>query len=283
MLGTFEYTRPRDLDEACRVLAEASGEARVLAGGTDLFVELRNGVRTPDLLIDIKGLEALRRIEHSDRVLRIGAAVPLNAIAETSAVREAAGGLVDALLSIGTYQLRNRATLAGNLCNGSPAADSAPMLLALGASVVAQSRKGERTIPLDEFFLGAKRTCLSPTELVTAVEIPQSPHTTRTAFVKQQRIRGHDLALVNVAGTYVPATGTLRIAIGSCGPTPILLPEIDVHSVGLPRLAREAVALALRSVSPIDDVRSSASYRLAVLETWIERLIDRLIGEGGGL
>ena len=279
MLGGFDYVCARSVDEACRLLAEP-GDARVLSGGTDLLVEIRNGLRSPGLLVDVKRIDRLRRLETSGAELVIGAAVPLNVLVEHREVRRSFQALADAALSIGTYQLRNRATLAGNLCNASPAADSAPVLLTLDARLSVASPDGMRTIPISELFTGVKRTCLGPADVVTDVRIPTPSKLRRTAFLKQQRIRGHDLAVVNVAGSYAPGDRALRIAVGSCAPTPILLDPVDA-SGSHEAIAERVVELAEAATEPISDVRASAAYRRAVLPVLLRRLVERLLDGGG--
>lgn len=279
MLGEFDYVRARSVGEACRLLEEEE-DAEVLAGGTDLLVAIRNRTRTPRLLVDIKGIEELGGLDANDSEVVIGAVVPLNVVAEHRRIRDALPSLAEAAVSIGTYQIRNRATLAGNLCNASPAADSAPALLTAGARVSIAGPRGARTIPVSELFTGVKRTCLLAGELVTDIRVPASHGERRTAFAKQQRIRGHDLAIVNAAGTYEPATGYLRIAIGSCAPTPILLESIDVKR-RCASLVDHVTQLAVAAVSPIDDVRASAEYRRAVLPAMLRRLIEQLLDKGG--
>ena len=285
MRGNFEYVRTRSIGEATRHLADAEGRAAVLAGGTDLLVNVRNGLATPALLVDIKGIEALDRLEVSerDRTATIGASVPLNRIAENAAIRNLFPAVAEAALSIATYQLRNRATLVGNLCNASPASDSLPPLLVLGARLHMHGEKGEREIPLREFCTGGKQTCLRADEVVTEVRIPQLQDGARMGFIKQQRIRGHDLAVVNVAGAFLPGDKMLKIAIGSCGPTPVLLEPIDLESHSPETLAEEAVRSAKAAVSPISDMRTSATYRSAVLPVLIHRLVERLLTERGAL
>jgi len=279
VLGGFDYVRPRSIEDTCRLLAETK-DARIFAGGTDLLVEIRNGLRSPSLLVDVKKIDELTSLETDGTQWIVGATVPLNVLAERRAIRDALPALADAALSIGTYQLRNRATLAGNLCNASPAADSAPVLLALGASVSVAGPDGLRTVPVSELFTGVKRTCLAPEEIVTDVRIPARPDGMRCAFLKQQRIRGHDLAVVNVAGAYEPGANRLRIAIGSCAPTPILLEPID-GTGSADAIGDHVIALAEAATSPISDVRASAEYRRAVLPVLLRRLIDRLLDGGG--
>ena len=183
--------------------------------------------------------------------------------------------------SIATYQLRNRATAVGNLCNASPAADLAPILLALDASIVVQSARGERTVGIAQLFTGVKKTSLRPGEIATGITVPAPEPKLRSAFLKQQRLRGHDLALVNVAGTYAPASGLLRLAFGSCAPTPVLLAPIDAKGISREAVMDEAARGALAAASPISDVRASADYRRAVLPVLVRRLVATLLQEGG--
>lgn len=280
MLGTFDYARPQSIEEACRLHADAA-DASILAGGTDLLVEIRNHIRSPNLLIDIKGIGGLDRLETDGVEWRIGASVPLNRIAENQAVRGSLPALADAALSIGTYQLRSRATLAGNLCNASPAADAAPVLLTLGAAVSIDGPDGRRRATLGELFTGVKRTSLGPGEIVTTILIPAPAPDLQSAFIKQQRIKGHDLAVINVAGAYDPDEKRLRIAIGSCAPTPVLLEPIDA-TASPASIADQVVEAAEAATSPISDVRASADYRRAVLPVLLRRLVARLLDEGGG-
>ena len=282
MLGAFEYVRARSVEEACRLLAEADADALILAGGTDLLVEIRNGLRSPKLLIDIKGIDELAHFQVDGPEVIIGASVPLNVLAEHRAIRISLRALADAAFSIGTYQLRNRATLAGNVCNASPAADSAPVLLSLDAKVSVVGADGRRTISISELFTGVKRTCLTPGEIVADIRIPAPADGARTAFLKQQRIRGHDLAVVNVAGSYAPGTETLKVAVGSCAPIPVLLDPIDVSGNSLESIVDHVITLAEAATSPISDVRASAAYRRVVLPVLLRRLLDRLLDGGVG-
>lgn len=284
MLGDFEYVRARTIDGACELLRERNGAAVAYAGGTDLLVDVRNGLRAPNLLVDIKGIEPLRRVERADpdSDLVLGAAVPLNRIAEAAPIRDRLPALAEAAASIATYQLRNRATIGGNLCNASPAADLIPPLLVADASLHVVGPNGDRDVSLGAFCTGVKRTCLSCGEIVTEIRIPPVEAGTRTAFLKQQRIRGHDLAVVNLAGAFLPERGIVRVAIGSCSPIPTLLDQIEVGSSSPEAIADEAVRAATAAASPISDVRASAEYRRAVLRVLVRRLIARLLDAKGG-
>lgn len=281
MWGEFEYVQPSTVEDACRLLADGRGGALAYAGGTDLLVDIRNGVRSPKLLVDIKALDPLRELEASDG-LRIGAAVTLNRIVEHAGLRKRLPSLCEAAQSIATYQLRNRATIGGNLCNASPASDTLPPLLAVGAALRIQGIGGSRDLPLDRFCTGVKTTCLGPGELVTEIRVPPIPAGTRTAFVKQGRIRGHDLAVANAAGSLAPADGALRIAIGSCSPTPLLLDAIETVGHSVAAVADEAIRRARAAIAPISDVRASADYRRAVVPVLVGRLVERLMNGKGG-
>jgi xanthine dehydrogenase FAD-binding subunit len=283
VLGAFDYVRAHSVDGACDLLAEAGGDASILAGGTDLLVEIRNGLRSPKLLLDVKSIDELARFEVDGPEVIIGAAVPLNVLVEHRAIRTSLPALADAAFSVGTYQIRNRATLTGNVCNASPAADTAPVLLCLDAHASVVSSSGRRAIPIGELFTGVKRTCLTPDEIVTDIRIHAPTGGTRTAFLKQQRIRGHDLAVVNVAGSYAPDTEMLKVAVGSCAPTPVLLEPIDVSGNSLESIGNRVITLAEAATSPISDVRASAAYRRAVLPVLLRRLLDRLLDGRGGL
>jgi len=280
VLGSFEYKRIRSMEEGCQSLAEAGGDGAVLAGGTDLLVEIRNGLKSPAILIDCKGMDTLKAFSVSHSGSTLGASVPLNRFIEHRGFHTTYPALTNALTSIGTYQLRNRATLAGNICNASPAADSAPVLLVLDAVVEVVGVDGPRTIPIRSFFTGVKKTTLKPDEIVTAIHLPDRSDL-RTAFRKQQRIRGHDLAVVNVAGAFSSAEKTLRFAIGSCAPTPVLLDPIEVDSKNRDAFAEHVVEIVRSSVSPISDVRASSEYRKAVLPVLVKRILHELLAEGG--
>ncbi len=281
MLGRFDYERPTNLADASRLLSEGGDAAAILAGGTDLLVDLRSGRRSLRLLVDVKRVDGFRRLDSGPQgELTIGAAVSLNEILEHAAVRRVYPGLVQSAESVATYQLRNRATAVGNLCNASPAADLAPILLALGATLVVSSTRGERCVPLAELFAGVKRTSLRPDEIATEIRIPAPEPGLRSAFVKQQRLRGHDLAVANGAGALNPSTGTLRLAFGSCAPTPVALSPIETKGVSAVAVADTAARAALAAARPISDVRASAEYRRAVLPVLVRRLVASLLTGG---
>jgi CO/xanthine dehydrogenase FAD-binding subunit len=274
MIRSCAYVKPRGLDEA--FAAQRQQGARLLAGGTDLLVDMRKGLESVGLLVDTKGLEELNVLAiHSGQDATIGGRITLNALIEDARIRKNFPIIADAAGTIATYQLRNRATLIGNICNASPAADMAPPLYVLAAEVLIAGPAGERTLPIGSFFTGVKKTALAKGELVLGVRFPH-PGPARTAFMKKQRIKGHDLASVNVAGLADKAAGTLRICIGACAPTPVLLvgtDELYRMAMGIEALADQAAALALKSIAPIDDVRSSAEYRRDMAQVLVKRIV----------
>ncbi len=277
MLGDFDYVRAGSVEEACALLAENEG-ARILAGGTDLLVNVRNRIISPALLVDIKGIPELGELSLEDG-MRIGAAVPLNVVAENKKIREIYPALAEAAGAVGSYQVRNRATLAGNLGNASPAADTAPPLFVLNAQVEIAGAGGTRTLPVRDLLVGVKRTSLARGEMITAIVLPPT-RGARSAFLKKQRIKGHDLAVVNMAGFYDPSTGKLRVAIGSCAVTPVLLPSLPEPVRGddpLDEVVAELDRIAQEAVRPIDDLRGSAEYRRGLIPVLLRLLLEALL------
>jgi CO/xanthine dehydrogenase FAD-binding subunit len=280
----FRYARPTTLAEAVALLAEEAQPARPLAGGTDLIINLRDGSAKPDVVVDLKGigeLEPTLRVE-ADRLV-VGALAVVEDIAADSTVREAFPALAEAALVVGSVQIRDRATLAGNICNASPAADTAPALLVYDATVVCVGPGGERRVPLDAFFQGAGQTALGRGELVTAIELPLPSVRGGSTHLRRTRRRGHDLASITLA-CLVTADRGMRLAYGSVGPRPVL--RVDPSGVlGDPGSAFEARAAALEplladaSPSP-GSMRASPEYRLAMLRVLALRALgvahDRL-------
>ena len=283
MLGEFEYARAKTVKGGCALLAKAGGRGAVLAGGTDLLVTIRQGRASSGLLVDLKGVKGLLHLTVSPKTgVTIGASVPMHAIVENRGIRSHYCALAEAAWTVGTYQIRHRATIAGNLCNASPAADTATPLLVLDAVLEAASPRGERELPVRDLFVDSKKTSLSFDEIVTAIRIPAVPSTTRTAFLKQQRVRGHDLAILNMAGRYDPATGDLRVAIGSCAKTPVLVPSLDspvLPDAAIADLVLRLEALAAQVVHPINDLRATAEYRRALIPVFLRRLLESLLLE----
>lgn len=280
-MHTFTYARPHSLVEAVGLLEAHGPDARVLAGGTDLIVRLRDGSATPAVVIDIKRIAELRPgIREADGRVVIGATTVMTDVAASPLVRRHFPALAEAAAVVGSVQIRNRATLAGNICNASPAADTVPSLLVHGASVVAEGPGGTRRIPVDELFVRSGVTTLARGELVTGIDLPVPGQRIASVHVRRTRRRGHDLASVTLT-CGVDAAGTTRIAYGSVGPRVLLV--IDESGVlADPAATDEAKAplleamFAAASPSP-RSMRAGPEYRLAMLRVLGRRALAEAI------
>jgi CO/xanthine dehydrogenase FAD-binding subunit len=286
----FAYARPATLAEAVDLLIRHGTGARVLAGGTDLVIRLRDGSYAPSVVVDVKGVPELAPGIRAgdDGGLVIGATTTMTEIAAHPVIRRDMAALAEAAAVVGSVQIRNRATLAGNLVNASPAADTAPALLVHGAVVVAAGLQGTRRIPLDVFFVRSGITILEPGELVAAVELPAGPSRIASAHQRRTRRRGHDLASVTVA-CGVDDAGVTRLAFGSLGPRPVLRVDDSgtLADPGADDATRDALlAGMLEGASPsVTSMRAGPEYRLAMLGVHARRALAlalerRASGEG---
>ncbi|MBK5248005.1 MAG: xanthine dehydrogenase family protein subunit M [Actinomycetales bacterium] len=265
----FTYHRPGSPQEVDDLLAQHRGVARVLAGGTDLLVQIRSAARRPAHVIDIADLSAVRGVSFDGGRLRVGAATQLWEIEAHPVVRKRFAALREAVRCVGSLQIQNRATLVGNVCNASPAADTGPALLVYDAQVGVRSVRGNREVGLAEFWLGPGQTALEPDEWVEHVTLQdQGRH--GSAYVKLGRTRGVDLALVGVAA--LARRGGVRLACASLAPTIRRLAAVEDLLSGDESPGEEQVAEAVGAdVSPISDLRASARYRLAMTGVCIRR------------
>lgn len=293
MLGTlppFDYYKPSSLEEALAILKSLDGNVCPYAGGTDLLVALKEKKAKHQALLDLKGIPELGAVRQQDGGLSLGAALTTRALARSSPVRERCPLLAQALKMLGSMQIGNRATLGGNLCNASPAADSAPPLLVLGASVKLVGPRGERQLPLEQFFLGPKKSALS-CELLTEIDIPQPPAQGRGVFLKLgPRGAPEDIAIVSVAAFAVPDAARerwreVRIALGAVAPTPTRARHAEEAMLGQPingQAIQDASRLAAeKDAQPITDIRGSAGYRRAMVQVLVGRALDHLAGAIG--
>jgi carbon-monoxide dehydrogenase medium subunit len=286
-MQTFAYARPATLAEAVALLEQHGPDARLLAGGTDLVIRLRDGTIHPTVVVDLKRVAELDPgIHEVDGRLVIGATTVMTDIAADERVQRHFMALAEAAAVVGSVQIRNRATLAGNICNASPAADTAPALLVFGAEVVAVGRGGERRIPIDELCVRSGVTTLGRGELVTAIELPFPARRMGSVHVRRTRRRGHDLASVTLC-CGVDGAGLTRLAYGSVGPRPVL--AVDASGVlADPAAPDDAKAPILErmfadaSPSP-RSMRASPEYRLAMLRVLgtraLRTAIERLAAE----
>jgi CO/xanthine dehydrogenase FAD-binding subunit len=264
---SFEYLRPESLEQLLTLMRLHGSGARLLNGGTDLLVRMRKGTEPPRAVIDLKRVAELRDdIRETNGVIRIGARAVMTDLISNSVVRQHCPALVEAAMVVGSIQIRNRAALAGNVCNASPAADTAPPLLAYGTGLNLVSDTGRRHMPLDEFFAGPGRTVLAPGEIVESIDVPLPAVGTGSAFERLTRRHGVDLAIVSVC-CVVSGTGDVRFAFGAVGPRPfVVASRVDAPLDDMLARAR-----------PISDLRASDEYRAAMLRVLARRALQRAV------
>jgi CO/xanthine dehydrogenase FAD-binding subunit len=265
------YTAPSTVEEAVRALAGASGVAKVLSGGTDLLVQLRSGRVSPDLIVDTKKIPGISGVQERDGGFVIGAAASGAVIGECEALRQAWPGVVEAANLIGSTQIQGRASLAGNLCNASPAADSVPALIAARATCVVAGANGRREVPVESIVTGPGRTSLGRDELIVEFRLPKRPPRSADAYLRFIPRTEMDIAVVGaaVSVTLDPAgvCTDARLVLGAVAPTAVLVPEAAAALVGR-KLDETALAgldqAARRACKPIDDKRGTIEYRTKV-------------------
>lgn len=283
MPAIVDYVRPSSVQEALSVLETASAPVRVIAGGTDLLTRVRPDAPDPVVALDISALAELAGIEREAEGLRIGAATKLADVASSDLLTGVWQVLACGAGQVGSPQIRNLATIGGNVCNASPAADTIPCLLILGAEAEAVSPRGRRRIALDEFFLGPGRTVLAKDEILAAVYIPEPWPGAVATYLKHSPRRAMDLAVVGV-GVLLARTAAgrfeVRIALGAVAPTPLRATGAEALLREAARLddtvIHEAARLAAQAAVPIDDVRASAEYRTEMVRTLTARALRRL-------
>src|SRR5882672_5106678 len=267
----LDYTAPSTVEEAVRILAEAPGTAKVLSGGTDLLVQLRSGRAKPGLIVDIKNIPGISGIGERDGGFVIGGSTPGAVIGECEALRRAWPGVVEAANLIGSTQVQGRASLAGNLCNASPAADSVPALIAARATCVVAGPNGRREVAVDSICTGPGRTSLGPGEFILEFHLPKRPPRAADAYLRFIPRTEMDIAVVG-AGVSVTldAKGVCtdaRVVLGAVAPTALLVADAAAALIGR---ALDATALerldqaARRACKPIDDKRGTIEYRIKV-------------------
>lgn len=294
MLPEFDLLMPRTLPEALEMLAQRAPDVMPIAGGTNVIPDLRGGRYRPACLVNVASLPELRGVRQEDGFLLIGGGVTIAEILEDPLVAQVAPVLREAAKTLGSPLVRNRATVAGNLANASPAADMAPPLLALDAEVELASVEGTRRVPLKDFFVHVRRTIRQPHELITAIRVPLPPENSRARFFKVALRRADAIAVVNGAvrvdweNTRTTQHGTLsgalcraaRIALGAVAPTPIRAYEAERALEGqllAPEIIAEAARLAAEATRTIDDIRGSAAYRRFVTEVLVRRTLNGIM------
>jgi CO/xanthine dehydrogenase FAD-binding subunit len=268
------FHAPESLADLHDLLTRYGADARMFAGGTDVIVRLRHGHMRPAALIDLKRIRELSgEIVQHDRLIRIGARVTMTTILGHELIRRWFPTLVEAAAVVGSIQIRNRATLVGNVCNASPAADTAPVLMVHGAVANIAGRSGDRQVPLSGFFVGPGRTVLEHGEFVTSLDVPIPSGASGAAFGRLIRRRGVDLAIVNLC-VLLEAGRPARFVFGAVAPTPILGADATGALDGTrdwTEAADEALRSLLTATRPISDVRGGRDYRAAMLPVLSKR------------
>jgi len=284
----FEMLLPASVEECVGALASRNGNARMVAGGTDLLPQMKNGVVKPGTVIDLSGIPALANVTSANgHGLRIGACATARALELDAEVRGRCAALAESAALVGSVQVRNLATVGGNLCNAAPSADMAPPLLALEAAAIIASPRGERRVPLARFFQGVRRTVLEADELLVALLVPAPPAASGGSYLRHTPRRELDIAVVGVASQVTLAGGRIakaRIALASVAPPPVRATAAEAALEGQPpstELIERAAALALESATPISDQRGSAEFRRHLVRVLTRRTLNIALARAG--
>jgi carbon-monoxide dehydrogenase medium subunit len=277
MINEFEYFKPQSLEEIFELLEKNEGETALLAGGTDLFVDMKHKTRKPDNVIDVKGIEEFNKLEEREEGLFIGSTITCNDLIDSELVNKDYKILADAALEVAAHQVRNRATVVGNLCTTSPGADMFPSLLVLKTKVLVKSKDGSREIPLEDFATGVKSNALKDNEVVIGLLVKK--HTDgKGEYIKKRRTKGPDLSGVGVAGYLSKEEKYLAFGLGAVAPTPIYLDVSDIFfgDGSYEEKVEKIIEVVLDNISPIDDVRSTKKYRIKLSEVYTKRILSNL-------
>lgn len=270
-MNAIRYEAPRSADDAVALLAAANGGGRVLAGGTDLLVQMHAGAVRPGLIVDVKNIDEMRAIDERGGAFRVGAAVSGAEMGEHAALKAAWPGVVEAVELIGSTQIQSRATPGGNLCNASPAADSVPALIAAGAVCTVAGPDGRRNLAAEDVCTAPGRTALGRGEIVVDFRLPAAPAGTGDAYLRMIPRTEMDIAIVG-AGVWLRVDGAgkvsaARVSLGAVAPTALLVEDAGAALVGTSLGANALAALdaaARAACDPIDDKRGTVAYRIKV-------------------
>jgi carbon-monoxide dehydrogenase medium subunit len=281
-MSHFDYFKPQSMDETW-VLSKKFPGARYIAGGTDLLVKIKNHQLKPSVLISLRSIPGLSGIEMGEKT-RIGVMTTLTDLIHHPDLGRIFPVLIQAARRIGSPQVRNVGTIGGNLCNCSPCADTALALLVLDARTVLKSSESSREIPLNEFFVGPGESCLASGEVLSEILLDQPAPNSRAIFIKKGRVR-MDLAIASVAVLLEMDSDTrkckkARVAAGSVAPVPLRLKKVEQlleNVVITKKMLTEAQEIAMNSVSPITDIRSTADYRREIVGIYLKRAVEKLL------
>ena len=286
----FNYIAPKTLDEALKAMASANGGGRALVGGSDLVDQMRVGRWTPSIVVDLKQVTEMQRLEYSaSEGLHVGAAVSCTRTADYTPVGANYPSIRESCLLIGSVQIQNRASIAGNVCNGAPSADTVPPLLTYDARAVIAGPGGRREVPLAEFFVGPGKTILKPDELVVELIVPPPAANSSGHYLRFIPRNEMDIAVAGAASMVIvdPGTGRCtkaRIALASVAPTPVRARESEAALEGQvlnSETVRRAAESAPAAASPISDVRGSAEYRKELCKVLTQRTLEHCMADLG--
>lgn len=289
-MHSFDYERATELPAVLSLLAERRGQARVLAGGTDLIVNMRVGRRQPELVIDVKKVPELNELCLDEHGLLIGASVSCRRIWEHQQIRELYPALIDSTTLVGSVQIQGRASLGGNLCNAAPSGDGIPTLIAYGAVAQISSVDGSRELPVEDVCIGPGKTALQAHEVLVSLRIPRPAPRSGVRFLRFIPRNEMDIAEANVAVAVTLSEDdrsfeSVRVAIGAVGPTPIFVGSAGEHLSGASLTDDNimvAASLAENAARPIDDMRGTAKHRRKLIRVLTERAIRGAIERAGG-
>ena len=285
----MQFVQPNSIKEAIQLLAKEKGKAFVLGGGTDLLVKMKSGVIVPDLIVDIKKIKGLGEIKKTASGFVIGAAVPCAALHENTQLAKAWPGIVEGASLIGSKQVQSRCTMAGNLCNASPAADSVPALIAAGAKVKIVGPKGARNVAVSAIAIGVGRNSLKKGEVVTAIDLPKKSPRSSDAYLRFIPRTEMDIAVVSCAvNLTLDAKGLIikaRVALGAVAVTALLVKDAALAIIGT-KLEEKALLQLAKACSaackPIDDKRGTIEFRTEVAGVLARRAAAIAYQRAGG-
>lgn len=283
-LPAFDYIKAKSLEEASEIAKEKGDRGVIMAGGTDVILLLKERVLPVDTVIDIKAIDGLDGIRFVDgEGLKVGALAKLFDVQTSEVVREKLPALADAAHYVASAQIRRKGTVVGNICNASPSADTAPILLAMDAGVKVYNSGSERVIPVAEFFRGVKKTALEKGDIVTELDIPELKKGEGSAYFKHSVRKAMDLAIIGLAA-WVKMDGKqvadCRIAMGGVGVTPLRARNAEKVLIGkeiTEELLEQAGVAASKECSPISDVRASAEYRRDMIRVYTKRAVKKAV------
>ena len=283
----FELALPESLDDCLRLLAQRGPETKLLAGGTDLLPQMKNGVVIPKRVIDLSGVARVKILECDAKGLRIGSAVPARQVEQDTRVRDTYTAVAESAALLGSVQVRNLASVGGNICNAAPSADMAPPLIAMEAQAVIAGPKGERRVPLSDFFTGVRKTVVGPDELLVEIFVPAPGPHSGGCYIRHTPRRELDIAVVGVASLVTMANGVCakaRIALAAVAPTPVRATAAEAALEGkvlTPELIERAADLAGQAAKPISDQRGSADFRRHLVRVLTRRTLTTVLARAG--